>query len=1521
MAPTTDVRANGSDDIFAETAFTAAGAEVKRVDDMETPTTPDRGQSPVHQPVASPEIIAMVQQAVREQVREQVQEQVQEHVAAIKKEIQAATPIRMEKKHRDKSNKDPKKRTKRTNKHAYSPRQAHLAAEEERSASALSADVAGTDEDTAGDFDSAVKALTGDFDAVQSKEPEEQPGYFSAAYEVEIERNDIGGGTFGISLDGGIETNEFPTVAADPLTVVEKEGHIEPNNLLLKIGNSIVAGLTHAAIVEIIRTADKTMKLTLVPLAADDTAPSIRDVLRDAIDEEPLTIEILKSLRDQVFELTTPYTTRPKREGEVEGREYHFVSLEEFQKMIDDDSFFEYGISEANQQYYGTPLPKVEQIERKTHLKRNESLYKIKIQRANEATVQHVLHDVKNSASMLEKIRQYLQRDPERLAVSEFLTSVAPDDPNLHEVRAVVKAAYYNISVPYTTRPMREGEVPGREFNFVSVDEFKKLIEQDVLLEYGIHNNHLYGTPRLGKDQADPSNASRLNRSETLKAALQKRSADAKVSELLAQSDARGTAEYELAKDMTVSQFLHDISPEDPILSELRTKVKRWLYDCTVPYTTRPPRAGELSGRDFNFVSPEVFDQMVLNNDFIEYGAKNGFQYGTPRLSSANLAHMRATRNPSRSAHAMQRSGAVTVGDVLEAVGDLDTVVDGVTLQGKPVADCDVVQLYKSVSVAVAPEHDPADGNEAALVALKRAVQRHVHVINAPVTSRPMRQGEREGVHYTFVTKHEFYRLVANDELLEFGDHDGHYYGTPTPTRRDLVAYVRGTSSGQRSRGPSAAAVGADGDVEVTMGDIRPFLTQDASMVPDGMVLSEFFHRVPQGHATYGALRTDVLQYVYDHTVPYTTRAARTGERNGLDYHFVSEKDFHALVAQQFFFEYSKLHGVLYGTPRVSKREHFRDGDVAQPAYSRREHVTALLANDVGELTVGYFVDKHGMSTLEHDRDVPVSVYLANVNPDHPEYGETRKKVQQILYGLTLPVTTRPPRENEKDGREYRFVSSEEFDQLVESHALLEHGEHNGNRYGTLRLLARDLNASYARLRAIRDHTTALDGHATVNEVLQGAYKHTALDRVGTMSYSKFLKSTHPEDPELAQLRAHVKAAIYAAVVPVTTRPIRPSEVENREYVFVTKEVFMTLVDKDGFLEWGEVNSELYGTLNIPRSQVRDGGIKHLKTKGEAMVQAALGADSPTAILEDKLARSEHREIHASGQINDIEDILSTRNDDSADDANTLLDRIHEVTQRPLPPFTGAEESRAGPRVDISAPTKVHVSDSVHDELRQQVAAAREAQTRTEAERAALAEQVKTHEESIQHLNEQLRAATIALIVEKSLPGITPEQLAARLATPMAPPPAASAAPVMSTASAPPTAGTAAAPGADSVDPGPAHNNATLPSVMVATPRAWGPPNTKGMTPLKAKMAQRRWEREGGMAGYQDQPQAKLSPLKLKLEARRKARRAASATQSSNLSQTSSQPQSTDNGDEPTPESEADLESKSLPQRGAYGDS
>lgn len=53
---------------------------------------------------------------------------------------------------------------------------------------------------------------------------------------------------------------------------------------------------------------------------------------------------------------------------------------------------------------------------------------------------------------------------------------------------------------------------------------------------------------------------------------------------------------------------------------------------------------------------------------------------------------------------------------------------------------------------------------------------------------------------------------------------------------------------------------------------------------------------------------------------------------------------------------------------------------------------------------------------------------------------------------FSVSATTREPRENEKDGREYFFLSPEEFDKIIQKGGFLEWEEfYNGSRYGTLR--------------------------------------------------------------------------------------------------------------------------------------------------------------------------------------------------------------------------------------------------------------------------------------------------------------------------------------------------------------------------------------------------------------------------------------------------------------------------------------
>ena len=45
--------------------------------------------------------------------------------------------------------------------------------------------------------------------------------------------------------------------------------------------------------------------------------------------------------------------------------------------------------------------------------------------------------------------------------------------------------------------------------------------------------------------------------------------------------------------------------------------------------------------------------------------------------------------------------------------------------------------------------------------------------------TRPMREGEKEGEKYNFISKEKFISMIGNNELLEHNNYVGNYYGTP----------------------------------------------------------------------------------------------------------------------------------------------------------------------------------------------------------------------------------------------------------------------------------------------------------------------------------------------------------------------------------------------------------------------------------------------------------------------------------------------------------------------------------------------------------------------------------------------------------------------------------------------------------------------------------------------------------------------------------------------------------------------
>lgn len=55
-------------------------------------------------------------------------------------------------------------------------------------------------------------------------------------------------------------------------------------------------------------------------------------------------------------------------------------------------------------------------------------------------------------------------------------------------------------------------------------------------------------------------------------------------------------------------------------------------------------------------------------------------------------------------------------------------------------------------------------------------------------TTRDMRDGEVNGVHYNFVSRAEFEKLISENGLLEYAEYCDNYYGTPKKAVEDMLA-------------------------------------------------------------------------------------------------------------------------------------------------------------------------------------------------------------------------------------------------------------------------------------------------------------------------------------------------------------------------------------------------------------------------------------------------------------------------------------------------------------------------------------------------------------------------------------------------------------------------------------------------------------------------------------------------------------------------------------------------------------
>ena len=77
-----------------------------------------------------------------------------------------------------------------------------------------------------------------------------------------------------------------------------------------------------------------------------------------------------------------------------------------------------------------------------------------------------------------------------------ILSGVAGAGKDTVKKEIVKRLDYVDTFPTVTSRPMREGDIPGVTYIFVSEEKFKEMIANDELYEYDIHHNKYYGVAK-----------------------------------------------------------------------------------------------------------------------------------------------------------------------------------------------------------------------------------------------------------------------------------------------------------------------------------------------------------------------------------------------------------------------------------------------------------------------------------------------------------------------------------------------------------------------------------------------------------------------------------------------------------------------------------------------------------------------------------------------------------------------------------------------------------------------------------------------------------------------------------------------------------------------------------------------------------------------------------------------------------------------------------------------------------------
>ncbi|XP_058046282.1 membrane-associated guanylate kinase, WW and PDZ domain-containing protein 2 isoform X8 [Ahaetulla prasina] len=186
-------------------------------------------------------------------------------------------------------------------------------------------------------------------------------------------------GQLGFELKGGAENGQFPYLGEVKAgkVVYESGGKLVPEELLLEVNETPVAGLTIRDVLAVIKHCKDPIRLKCVKQGGKRRITALfqpsevlssggivdkdlRHYLNLRFQKGSVDHELQQIIRDNLYLRTVPCTTRPHKEGEVPGVDYIFITVEDFMELEKSGALLESGTYEDN--YYGTPKPPAEPV-------------------------------------------------------------------------------------------------------------------------------------------------------------------------------------------------------------------------------------------------------------------------------------------------------------------------------------------------------------------------------------------------------------------------------------------------------------------------------------------------------------------------------------------------------------------------------------------------------------------------------------------------------------------------------------------------------------------------------------------------------------------------------------------------------------------------------------------------------------------------------------------------------------------------------------------------------------------------------------------------------------------------------------------------------------------------------------------------------------------------------------------------------------------------------------------------------